>query len=65
MNDIRCDIALLPVSGTYVMNADEAVEAASRLGAAITIPMHYDDIIGTGKDAERLQKGHPGEVVIL
>ena len=65
MNDLRCDIALLPVSGTYVMDAEEALEAAARIGARITVPMHYGDIIGTGKDAEILEKRHSGHVVIL
>lgn len=65
MKDLRCDIALLPVSGTYVMDAEEALEAAARIGAQITVPMHYGDIIGTGKDAELLEKRHEGTVVIL
>ena len=34
------DIALLPVSGTYVMTADEAVKAALDIKPKIAIPMH-------------------------
>lgn len=47
-------IALLPVSGTYVMTADEAAEAASLINPTIAIPMHYGaGVVGTREDAER------------
>lgn len=46
-------IALLPVSGKYVMNADEAAEAALIIKADLAIPMHYGaGVAGTIKDAE-------------
>jgi L-ascorbate metabolism protein UlaG (beta-lactamase superfamily) len=64
MKDIRCDIALLPVSGTYVMTAEQAVEAARDIGAKVVIPMHYGDIVGTREDAERFSKMYDGETVI-
>lgn len=47
------DIALLPVSGTYVMTADEAVQAALDIKPKIAIPMHYGAIVGEKSDAER------------
>ncbi len=47
-------IALLPVSGTYVMDAQEAAEAASLMNATIAIPMHYGlDVAGSADDALR------------
>ena len=48
-------VALLPVSGTYVMTAEQAAEAAKIIGAEIFVPMHYGDIVGTEKDAERFK----------
>ncbi|WP_420264684.1 MBL fold metallo-hydrolase [Candidatus Magnetominusculus dajiuhuensis] len=45
--------ALLPVSGTYVMTADEAARAALDIAPQFAVPMHYGDIVGTKKDAER------------
>jgi len=46
-------IILLPVSGTYVMTAEEAAEAASLLNPSVAIPMHYGaGVAGTLKDAE-------------
>lgn len=50
-------IALLPVSGTYVMNAEEAAEAASTINPTIAIPMHYGaGVAGTIEDAQRFVK---------
>lgn len=50
------DIALLPVSGTYVMTADEAVEAVKIIKPRIAIPMHYGSIVGSRENAERFKE---------
>jgi L-ascorbate metabolism protein UlaG (beta-lactamase superfamily) len=47
------DIAFLPVSGTYVMTAQEAAEAAQAIKPKVVIPMHFGTIIGSRADAER------------
>nr|HID59062.1 MBL fold metallo-hydrolase [Desulfobacterales bacterium] len=67
MGDINADIALLPVSGTYVMTAEEAVEAVKVIKPKIAIPMHYGAIVGTAKDAKRFKDGVQdlSKVVIL
>jgi len=61
------DIALLPVSGTYVMTWEEAAEAALSIKPKIAIPMHYASIVGNRNDAENFKKRLEGkiEVVIL
>lgn len=61
------DAALLPVSGTYVMTAEEAVQAAIDIGPKIAIPMHYGSIVGDKNDAKRFADGLKGkiEVVVL
>jgi L-ascorbate metabolism protein UlaG (beta-lactamase superfamily) len=56
MKDIRADMALLPVSGTYVMTADEAAQAALDIKPEVAIPMHYGSIVGEPKDALRFQE---------
>jgi L-ascorbate metabolism protein UlaG (beta-lactamase superfamily) len=67
MADISCDIALLPVSGTYTMDPLEAVTACEMLKPKVAIPMHWGvaDVVGTRADAERFAKLAPCEVVIL
>ncbi len=51
MKSIKCDIAFLPVSGSYVMTAEEAAEAAVALNPKIAVPMHYGAIVGSEQDA--------------
>jgi L-ascorbate metabolism protein UlaG (beta-lactamase superfamily) len=55
MDNLRPDIALLPVSGTYVMTVDEAVEAANRIKPKVAIPMHYGAIVGSEDDARKFK----------
>jgi L-ascorbate metabolism protein UlaG (beta-lactamase superfamily) len=55
MRAVKCDIALLPVSGTYVMTAEEAAEAAAAINPKIAVPMHYGAIVGTEDDAKRFK----------
>ena len=58
MTQIKVDIALLPVSGTYVMTPVEAAEAANTIKPALAIPMHYGDadVVGTRRDAEEFKR---------
>lgn len=50
------DIALLPVSGTYVMTAEEAADAANKIMPKVAVPMHYGAIVGSRADAENFRK---------
>ena len=63
MNTFKADVALLPVSGTYVMTAEEAAQAAHAIAPKVAIPMHYGAIIGTKADAERFKGRLSGLVV--
>jgi len=64
--DVDCDILLIPVSGTYVMTAQEAVEAAKAVRPRkYAVPMHYGEIVGTEDDARLFSELYDGEVRIL
>jgi len=62
MKDVSCDIALLPVSGTYVMTVKEAAEAAMVLKPKVAVPMHYGSIVGHAKDGEEFKRLLEGKV---
>ncbi len=56
MKGLRTDIALLPVSGTYVMTAEEAADATKMIKPRLAIPMHYGAIVGSERDAEKFKQ---------
>jgi L-ascorbate metabolism protein UlaG (beta-lactamase superfamily) len=59
------DVALLPVSGVYVMTAQEAAEAARRIQPRVAVPMHWGEHIGTEMDARTFAQRAPVEVRIM
>lgn len=65
MKNIKADIALLPVSGTYVMTADEAVQAALDIKPKVAIPMHYGSIVGTKDDAQKFAEKLKGKIDVV
>ncbi len=65
MAQTQADIALLPVSGTYVMTAEEAAQAAADIRPQIAIPMHVGADIGSPAMAETFKTLCPVPVVVL
>jgi L-ascorbate metabolism protein UlaG (beta-lactamase superfamily) len=56
MKQVKADIVLLPVGGTYTMTAEQAAEVANAIAPGWAIPMHYGDIVGSEGDAARFQE---------
>ncbi len=65
MKGLKPDVALLPVSGTYVMTTEEAALAARMVEPRLAIPMHYGKIVGSEKDAHKFKELAVCEVQIL
>lgn len=65
MKGLSVDVAFLPVSGTYVMTAEEAVLAAHAIKPKLAIPMHYGAIVGSENDATKFKKALQGEVEVV
>jgi len=58
MNELKdIDVAMVPVGGTYTMDADEAADAVNNMiRPKAVIPMHYGSgVVGTKADAERFR----------
>ena len=51
LNDV--DLALLPVGGTYTLDAGEAAAACKQIGCKAAVPYHWGDIVGSSQDAEK------------
>ena len=66
MEGLKPDVVLVPVGGTYTMNAAEAAKAVKAMSAASAIPMHWGEIVGERSDAEEFARlvGDAARVVI-
>ena len=65
---VKCDVAFVPVGGTYTMTSDEAVELVNIIKPKIAVPIHYGEIVGSKEDAmnfvEHLEEGIEGEILM-
>jgi len=59
MDDLKVDIALLPIDSFYTMSAEEAAEAARRVKAKVVIPMHYSKTTDFENDIDVLKEHLP------
>ena len=53
---VKCDVAFIPVGGTYTMNYEEAAELVNVIKPKIAVPTHYGDIVGEKDDGEKFKK---------
>lgn len=65
---VKCDVAFVPVGGTYTMTETEAAELINEIKPKIAVPIHYGSIVGTRQDAidfqNRLDSDIQGEILI-
>lgn len=47
---VRCDVALIPIGGTYTMNAKEAAKFINKIRPGCAVPTHYGSIVGSPED---------------
>jgi L-ascorbate metabolism protein UlaG (beta-lactamase superfamily) len=65
MDELKVDVMFTPVSGTYVMTADEAAQAARKIKPKLALPMHYGTIVGSRSDADKFSRNAGCRVEIL
>ena len=65
---VECDVAFVPVGGTYTMTAKEAAELINEIKPKVAVPIHYGSIVGEKKDGEEfielLNSGIKGKLLI-
>ena len=54
--NIKCDIALVPIGGTYTMTYKEAAELVNTIKPEKAIPMHYGKIVGSIQEGTKFIK---------
>lgn len=52
---VRCDVAFLPIGGTYTMTATEAASLANEIKPQVVVPIHYGDIVGSKEDVNEFK----------
>ena len=53
---VKCDIALVPVGGTYTMDPGQAAKLINTIKPEIAVPVHYGGVVGKEKDGIDFQK---------
>ena len=56
LQGIQCDVALVPIGGTYTMTAKEAAGLVNKMKPTAVIPIHYGSIVGKPEDADVFKK---------
>ena len=49
---VKCEIALVPIGGTYTMDAKKAAELVNTIRPNVAIPVHYGSIVGKPADGQ-------------
>ncbi len=52
IRNIKCDVAFVPIGGTYTMDAKEAASLVNVMQPKIVVPTHYGSIVGKKEDAQ-------------
>jgi len=55
MKGCKCDIAIVPIGGTYTMNYSEAADAIAAISPKIAIPYHYNYLAETKADPSQFR----------
>ena len=53
---VKCDVAFVPVGGTYTMDYQEAAELINEIRPEIAVPTHYGSIVGEREDGIKFLK---------
>ena len=48
---VKCDVAFIPVGGTYTMDSKEAAKLVNEIKPKISVPIHYGSVVGSKQDA--------------
>ena len=53
--NVKCDVALVPIGGTYTMDYKEAAELVNVIRPKVAIPTHYGSVVGDVSCGEKFK----------
>lgn len=62
---IKCDVAFVPVGGTYTMDYTEASELINEIKPKVAVPTHYGSIVGSKKEGDKFSKLVNSEIKVV
>ena len=62
---VRCDVALIPVGGTYTMNPEQAAAFVKSIRPRIAVPTHYGTAVGTAQDGPEFERLASEEIPVV
>ena len=62
---VKCDIAMVPVGGTYTTTAEEAAQLVNRIRPAIAVPTHFGAVTGTKEDGTTFARFVDPEIQVV
>ena len=65
IQNIKCDIAFLPIGGEFTMNAKEAADLANSMDCKTVVPTHYLELVGTKEDLEEFKNLTNKQIQVL
>lgn len=55
LDDVKTDVAFVPIGGTYTMDVDEAAGFVKAFAPKLAVPFHYGFVVGSAGDGERFR----------
>jgi len=49
---VKCDVAIVPIGGTYTMDAKQAAQLVNTIRPSVAIPVHYGTVVGNPREGE-------------
>lgn len=61
---VKCDVAIVPIGGTYTMDAKQAAELVNTIRPSVAIPVHYGTVVGNPKEGEVFKANVAGNIKV-
>lgn len=62
---VSCDVALVPIGGTYTMTPGEAAKAINMMSPRAVIPTHYGSVVGKKGDYDEFAPGVDAKIAVV